>query len=672
MAVNHFFIHGEIPPGCNSSFIALIPKVPDANLVKDFRPISLIGSIYKIIAKILSNRLVNVLGDIVNEVQSAFIAKEQMLDGPVYLNEILQWCTKKKKTLIFKVDFEKAFDSIRWDFLDDVLKEFGFRCKWRNWIQSCLTSSKGSILVNGCPTNEIVNAGMFKGIVLDQSLCLSHMFYADDAIFLGEWSDGNISTLIHCFWSSKRLQVRDVSFLSSFYYLGTRWRFLDSVQAWQEIVEKVKSRLSKWKSKTLSIGGRLTLLKSVLGSIPVFHMSIFPKSVFEVWERFKSRLQKCPDHQILLDHQIFTFYHEITMIDRDKIMVVTGGNIMHSDESDEDEPSEVFDIQKPIHSLSGNPTPSSDYVVESLSPLPTSLGDSDSLLEETDTFISHYDDYVPDYEAFCFDIEEKSSGSTTSQSDHSLPDYESLCFDVNHIEEKSNGSTISHSDLSLLEYDSFYFDILIDPLPPVDRSDSQHEEFADELAHIISPPEYDHFYFDLEDDPGKLTRLLKENIADTSTKDHTINELNDFPLLLSDCDSTFSEEFSEIGLLVLFPPKNKDKVFNPGIFTINGVHSKRFSIVFMDDFSSILFIRDFLFLTDPSKIETFLSFPFRKEDKVLDPGIILINGDLSFTRKSPHLLNDNFKFDKCHILSEISLKIVSSISFHPKDKEIRG
>ncbi|GJV52730.1 hypothetical protein Tco_1448471 [Tanacetum coccineum] len=89
MAVNHFFIHGEIPPGCNSSFIALILKVPDANLVKDFRPISLIGSIDKIIAKILSNRLVNVLGDIVNEVQSAFIAERQMLDGPFILNEIL-------------------------------------------------------------------------------------------------------------------------------------------------------------------------------------------------------------------------------------------------------------------------------------------------------------------------------------------------------------------------------------------------------------------------------------------------------------------------------------------------------------------------------------------------------------------------------------------------------
>ncbi|GKB21765.1 hypothetical protein Tco_0855688 [Tanacetum coccineum] len=61
-AVKYFFNSGAIPNGCNSSFIALILKIPDANLVKDFRPISLIGSIYKIIAKILANRLVGVLG----------------------------------------------------------------------------------------------------------------------------------------------------------------------------------------------------------------------------------------------------------------------------------------------------------------------------------------------------------------------------------------------------------------------------------------------------------------------------------------------------------------------------------------------------------------------------------------------------------------------------------
>ncbi|GKC81947.1 nucleotide-binding alpha-beta plait domain-containing protein [Tanacetum coccineum] len=126
-AVDYFFMYGEIPNGCNSNFIALIPKILDANMVKDFRPISLIGSLYKIIAKILANRLVGVLGDLVNEVQSAFVADRQILDGPFILDEVLQWCRRKKKhALIFKVDFEKAFDSVRWDFVDDVLNKFGF------------------------------------------------------------------------------------------------------------------------------------------------------------------------------------------------------------------------------------------------------------------------------------------------------------------------------------------------------------------------------------------------------------------------------------------------------------------------------------------------------------------------------------------------------------------
>ncbi|GKA77490.1 hypothetical protein Tco_0783951 [Tanacetum coccineum] len=149
------------------------------------------------------------------------------------------------------------------------------------------------------------------------------------------------------------------------------------------------------------------------------------------------------------------------------------------------------------------------------SPSPTPCGGSDLLLGETYTLLSHFNDSSPDYETFCFDIGEKSSGSTTSHSDHSLPEYESFCFDVDHIEEKSSGSTTSHSDLSLLEYESFHFDLSIDPLPPADRSDSHLEEFADELAHIISPPEYDHFYFDLEDisslDPPESTPVIDES-----------------------------------------------------------------------------------------------------------------------------------------------------------------
>ncbi|GJU25226.1 reverse transcriptase domain-containing protein [Tanacetum coccineum] len=252
----------------------------------------------------------------------------------------------------------------------------------------------------------------------------------------------------------------------------------------------------------------------------------------------------------------------------------------------EDHFDEVLKILKSIHCLSDSPTPF-DLVVESLSSSHIPYRDSDSLVEETDTLLSHFNDSSPDYETFCFDIEEKSSGSTTSHSNHSLPEYKSFCFDVDHIEEKSSGSTTSHSDLSLLECDSFHFDLLMYPLPPADRSDSRHEEFADELAHIISPPEYDHFYFDLEADPRYMTRVLKKNISETLTKDLKIHELNYFPLLLSDCDSIFSEEFFEIDFLVLFPSGNKDNVFDPGIFTINGVHSKRFSILLLDDFYSI-------------------------------------------------------------------------------------
>ncbi|GJU36972.1 hypothetical protein Tco_1185326 [Tanacetum coccineum] len=334
-------------------------------------------------------------------------------------------------------------------------------------------------------------------------------------------------------------------------------------------------------------------------------------------------------------------------------------------------------------------------------PSPTPYGGSDLLLGETYTLLSHFNDSSPDYETLCFDIGERSSGSTTSHYDHSLPEYESFyfdvdhigekssgsitshsdhslseyesfCFDVNHIKEKKSGSTTTHSDFSLPEYDSFIFDLSVDPFPPADRSISHHEEFVDELAHIISPPEYDRFYFDSEINPGEFTRVLKENIFDLSTKGLTINELNDSSLQLSDCDSSLSKEFSEIDLLVSFSYENKDIIFNPGLFIIKGVQSERFHILPLDDFSIILFVSNSLLLTDPPEIDTFLSFPSGNEDKVFDPGILLIDEVLSFTRRSPHLLNDNFKIDKCDIFSEISLKTVSSISFHPKDKEIQG
>ncbi|GJU85032.1 RNA-directed DNA polymerase, eukaryota [Tanacetum coccineum] len=159
----------HFPRGCNSSFIALIPKIQDAKFVKDFRPISLIGSVYKIIAKILANRLCLVLPYLISDVQSAFVANRQILDGPFILNELLSWCKfKKLNGMIFKVDFEKAFDSVKWDYLDETLKAFGFGLKWRNWISSCLNNAMGSVLVNGSPTLEFqFHKGLKQGLKIN-------------------------------------------------------------------------------------------------------------------------------------------------------------------------------------------------------------------------------------------------------------------------------------------------------------------------------------------------------------------------------------------------------------------------------------------------------------------------------------------------------------------------
>ncbi|GKD20983.1 RNA-directed DNA polymerase, eukaryota, reverse transcriptase zinc-binding domain protein, partial [Tanacetum coccineum] len=107
---NIFLDTGSLPHGSHSSFFTLIPKVSNPIFIKDFRLISLIGVHYKIIAKILANRLSNVIDKIVSHEQSAFIVGRQILGGPFILSEIVEWF--KKKLLMFKVDFEKAFDSV--------------------------------------------------------------------------------------------------------------------------------------------------------------------------------------------------------------------------------------------------------------------------------------------------------------------------------------------------------------------------------------------------------------------------------------------------------------------------------------------------------------------------------------------------------------------------------
>ncbi|GJV26852.1 hypothetical protein Tco_1383300 [Tanacetum coccineum] len=93
-AVEWFFDHGSFSIGCNSSFIALIPKTLDPKIVSDYRPICLIGSLYKVVTKIIATRLSTVISDLISDVQTTFLPNRQILDGPFIINELLSRCKK--------------------------------------------------------------------------------------------------------------------------------------------------------------------------------------------------------------------------------------------------------------------------------------------------------------------------------------------------------------------------------------------------------------------------------------------------------------------------------------------------------------------------------------------------------------------------------------------------
>lgn len=338
--MRHFASSGNISRNVATSFITLVPKVKDPSSLGEYRPINLIGVVSKVISKVLANRLKTVMDSVINETQSAFVAGRYILDSPLVISEISSWARRSGKELfMFKIDFEKAYDNINWDFLLSVMRQMNFPDLWCSWIKGILVSACSSVLVNGSPTFEFTcgkglrqgdpispflfimvmealsgiikkacSIGSFHGVSLPRDgPVISHLLYADDAMVMGEWSESNFVCLkrmlrVFHLCSGLRINIQKSSLYgvgvdkeavdakarvlgcrsgtTPFCYLGIKvGANMSRINNWDPVVKVFKTRLSNWKASSLSIGGRLTLIKSVLQSLPSYYFSMFEAPV---------------------------------------------------------------------------------------------------------------------------------------------------------------------------------------------------------------------------------------------------------------------------------------------------------------------------------------------------------------------------------------------------------
>jgi len=150
-SVQEFFCTGVIIPNLNSNILVLIPKIPGAASMTDFRPIALANFQFKIITKILADRLAIICMRIISPHQRGFVRDHNIADCVILASEMINLLTKKQfcGNIAIKVDIRKVFDTLDWEFLIAVLNKFGFSNLFCDWILEILRSAHLSVLVNG-------------------------------------------------------------------------------------------------------------------------------------------------------------------------------------------------------------------------------------------------------------------------------------------------------------------------------------------------------------------------------------------------------------------------------------------------------------------------------------------------------------------------------------------
>jgi len=344
-AVLEFFSKDWLLPNFNSNTIVLIPKVPDAMSVNQYRPIALANFKFKIISKILADRLAPIMNSIISPHQRGFIQGKSIRDCFCVTSEAINHLHNKAfaGNLAFKVDISKAFDTLEWQFLLKVLNAFGFNNRFCSWINTILRSALLSINVNGklngffkckrgvrqgdplspllfCIAEEVLSRNISKLVDLGKLDLIkgtrhiqipSHALYADDIMIFCKGKISSINALLELFKAyalasgqvinpSKStvyygsISVSRINHITGligfnkgslpFLYLGVPiFKGKPKKLFLQPIADKIKSKLSSWKASLLSIAGRVVLVKSIIQGMLIHSISIYswPQSLLK-------------------------------------------------------------------------------------------------------------------------------------------------------------------------------------------------------------------------------------------------------------------------------------------------------------------------------------------------------------------------------------------------------
>nr|KYP67620.1 LINE-1 reverse transcriptase isogeny [Cajanus cajan] len=336
--INEAFQTGIIDTKLAETLIVLIPKVDAPLSYKDFRPISLCNVVYKLITKVLVNRLRVFIGNIMSPLQSSFIPGRSTVDNAIILQEVLHFMNKskrKKGDLIFKLDLEKAYDRIDWEFLNNVLLDFGFPDITCRLIMNCVSSSSLHLLWNGVKSAAIIpRRGLRQGdplspylfvlcmeklgLLINQAVfdhrwqpikiskegpSISHLFFADDCLLFIKARNSQVRLMqiiidefctksglkinveksrafaSKTITSAKKARIQGISnirFTTLGKYLGFPIFYgRPRREVFQPVMDRISAKLATWKGKLLSKPGRVTLANAVISSIPTFFMQLY-------------------------------------------------------------------------------------------------------------------------------------------------------------------------------------------------------------------------------------------------------------------------------------------------------------------------------------------------------------------------------------------------------------